>query len=405
MNQFDHLFRRFVVSQQFVRGWGNPQHLQELYYYRREKVGIREQCYKLVPSNYPIEILKEEVSKNQLIITGQFISPLSYYLSHLFVPEIVKAKFRLILPKDHKLGIDQIPIAINYPGTGDHNFGRRHYLNATPLLNGYRVASIILENPYYGSRKPADQFRSSLFYVTDLFVMGGALVLESLALLHWCERMKLAPVVLHGFSLGSHMASLAFTNYPKPLSLVSCLSWSTSSTVFCEGVISKNIPWHLLSKQFYENKAYRTFYDELSAKEQKMKLENIVTQNIHPPAQKFHQPTTNNTKKSPSFDIVKDFMRLLMDEFTHLKNYSLPYESNLSNALFIVATNDGYVLRNGTTHMSDLWPNCHVRYINHGHISGFLFNQSLFHKATVEMLEKQKSFYKDNRIPTSLVSG
>jgi hypothetical protein len=35
------------------------------------------------------------------------------------------------------------------------------------------------ENPYYGLRKPKDQLRSSLHYVSDLFVMGGCLLLES----------------------------------------------------------------------------------------------------------------------------------------------------------------------------------------------------------------------------------
>lgn len=41
--------------------------------------------------------------------------------------------------------------------------------------------------------------------------MGGALVLETALLLHWCAKMKLGPAILHGFSLGGHMASLAFT--------------------------------------------------------------------------------------------------------------------------------------------------------------------------------------------------
>jgi hypothetical protein len=41
--------------------------------------------------------------------------------------------------------------------------------------------------------------------------MGGALMLETIAVLHWCEKLKLTPAILHGFSLGGHMASLAFT--------------------------------------------------------------------------------------------------------------------------------------------------------------------------------------------------
>jgi hypothetical protein len=75
----------------------------------------------------------------------------------------------------------------------------------------YRIGTIILESPYYGLRKPLHQNRATLFYVSDLFIMGGGIMLETIALLHWCQKMKLTPAVLHGFSLGGHMASLAFT--------------------------------------------------------------------------------------------------------------------------------------------------------------------------------------------------
>ena len=48
--------------------------------------------------------------------------------------------------------------------------------------------------------------RSSLHNVSDLFVMGGALVLESLALLHWCERQGLGPLGITGVSMGGHVS-------------------------------------------------------------------------------------------------------------------------------------------------------------------------------------------------------
>lgn len=125
--------------------------------------------------------------------------------------EVATAHFQLILPRDHCLGVDSIPMGICYAGTGDHGYGRRRSLTAVPLINQYRIGSILLENPYYGFRKPTYQSRSSLFYVTDLYIMGKALVLETLLLLNWCQKMKLTPTILHGYSLGGHMASLAFT--------------------------------------------------------------------------------------------------------------------------------------------------------------------------------------------------
>ena len=50
--------------------------------------------------------------------------------------------------------------------------------------------------------------RSSLHNVSDLFVMGGALVLESMALLHWCERQGYGPLGLTGISMGGHVSIL-----------------------------------------------------------------------------------------------------------------------------------------------------------------------------------------------------
>jgi hypothetical protein len=98
-------------------------------------------------------------------------------------------------------------------------------------------------------------------------------------------------------------------------------------------------------------------------------------------------------------DPIKDMMRLLMDEFTSLHNYSRPVESNIPNAMFIACKNDGYVLRDGIPHMNDVWPGCHIRYIPHGHISAFLFNQTDFHHAVAEMLQRQQPNLKLKKNP------
>ena len=48
--------------------------------------------------------------------------------------------------------------------------------------------------------------RSSLHNVSDLFVMGGALILESLVLFHWCERQGLGPLGITGISMGGFVS-------------------------------------------------------------------------------------------------------------------------------------------------------------------------------------------------------
>jgi Alpha/beta hydrolase domain containing 18 len=87
--------------------------------------------------------------------------------------------------------------------------------------------------------------------------MGGCLVLESLVLFHWCERNGLGPLGITGLSMGGHMASLAATNWPKPLVLVPCLSWSTASSVFTQGVMSQSINWDVLETQYFADGNYR----------------------------------------------------------------------------------------------------------------------------------------------------
>ncbi|CAF3916933.1 unnamed protein product, partial [Rotaria sordida] len=144
MMNFDNLFRCFILIQSFVRGWRNPFHLQEIFTYRREKIGKQK--------------------GNQNYINARFRSPLVNYLPHLV---IATAHFQLVLSRDQ-------------------GFSRRRLFTAVPLINQYPIGSILLENPYYGLRKPPD-------------------------LLHWYQKMKLTSAILHDFSLGGHMASLAFT--------------------------------------------------------------------------------------------------------------------------------------------------------------------------------------------------
>ena len=72
--------------------------------------------------------------------------------------------------------------------------------------------------------------------------MGGCLILENLVLLQWCEKNGLGPLGVTGLSMGGHNASLAATNWPKPLVLVPCLSWSTAAPVFTQVICYYKTP-------------------------------------------------------------------------------------------------------------------------------------------------------------------
>lgn len=68
------------------------------------------------------------------------------------------------------------------------------------------------------------------------------------------------------------------------------------------------------------------------------------------------------------------FMRGMMDECTHLKNFSVPYDTSLITA--ICAKDDAYVPREGCSSLEDIWPGCEVKYLDAGHVSAYV----MYHK-------------------------
>lgn len=85
-------------------------------------------------------------------------------------------------------------------------FYRRRHMTALPLLKREGIGALLLENPFYGNRKPLDQTRSQLLHVSDLFTLGLSLMLECLVLKKWLEGEGLGPVGLTGISMGGHVS-------------------------------------------------------------------------------------------------------------------------------------------------------------------------------------------------------
>lgn len=69
------------------------------------------------------------------------------------------------------------------------------------------------------------------------------------------------------------------------------------------------------------------------------------------------------------------FMRGMMDECTHLKNFTIPYDTSLITA--VCAKDDAYVPREGCSSLEDIWPGAKVEYIDAGHVSAYVLYQKL----------------------------
>uniref|UniRef100_A0A915DZ02 Uncharacterized protein n=1 Tax=Ditylenchus dipsaci TaxID=166011 RepID=A0A915DZ02_9BILA len=129
-------------------------------------------------------VTKKEVSKDMTYMEGYFLSPLAEYAPELFEENVAKASWCSFFPE---VSVGVLKAAV--------------WWSIWQVLQG--ISSILLENPFYGSRKPKDQFRSSLHNVCDLFVMGGSLMAECCFLLKWMQdEFDQTLLGLSGVSMG-----------------------------------------------------------------------------------------------------------------------------------------------------------------------------------------------------------
>ncbi|XP_060257012.1 protein ABHD18 isoform X3 [Ovis aries] len=421
VSKLDILYRRLLLTKLFIRGWGRPEDLKRLFEFRKI-IGNRERCQNLVSSDYPVYIDKIEEQSDCKILDGHFVSPMAHYVPDIMPIESVIARFQFIVPKEWNSKYR--PVCIHLAGTGDHHYWRRRTLMARPMIKEARMASLLLENPYYGCRKPKDQIRSSLKNVSDLFVMGGALVLESAALLHWLEREGYGPLGMTGISMGGHMASLAVSNWPKPMPLIPCLSWSTASGVFtttdsfkmgqefvkrfpssADKLTNLNLVSRTLNLDMTDQavspkpvECHKSSRTSISATSEGLLLQDTSKMDC------FNQTLSTNkssytscrpqschllSKEQRRNNLQKEsliFMKGVMDECTHVANFSVPVDPSL--IIVVQAKEDAYIPRTGVRSLQEIWPGCEIRYLEGGHISAYLFKQGLFRRAIYDAFER-----------------
>ena len=431
VSKLDAVYRQFLITRYFTRGWGRPQDLRRIITLRRQ-FSHRERALSFVePARFPLTFTAEKIEKDHRLIDGHFTSPALEYLDGILPEESHKCHFQLVLPLEKDERSNQ-PFCVQYAGTGDHFFWRRRNLMALPMLRERGIPSMIVENPYYGLRKPKEQLRSSLRSVTDLFVMGAALIVESLVMFDWAKRQGYGTLISHGVSMGGHFATLAGAVYPKPLCIVPCMAVTSASLTFTQGVLSEAIPWKLLERQYSEIAEYHNEIRELLAcqdnYESSVAQSEGQTNQFHfdkPPSffkgknipvekandlsidpnrdintkrsflaealNAIHVPIVSKVEKEIARDPkVKaetlDFMAAILDECTHLKNYPLPVDPDLVTV--VVAEADAYQPVSGSRAIADHWKGARMTFIpNKGHVSSYLFNQDVFRRAIYETVD------------------
>jgi len=163
-SRLDQVYRSILLTRFYTRGWGRPDTLSRIIKLRKV-LGDRATAQPLLQTPASVVQLgrREAGQAGHTLLSGSFPSPATNHLPlDIFPPETRTAHFQAVLPAQPA---PERPLVVQFAGTGDHFYWRRRKLMAEPLAEE-GVASIILENPFYGVRRPRSQAGCNIVHVS-----------------------------------------------------------------------------------------------------------------------------------------------------------------------------------------------------------------------------------------------
>jgi len=149
------------------------------------------------------------------------------------------ARIQLLLPGQLRA------VAVHLAASGDQGFAVRLRF-AAPLLE-HGIGALVLENAFYGARRPANQPHHAVRCVSDLQLMGSATLQEGRALLRWLrDALRVERVGVTGFSMGGQMAAMVGASVPFPCAVVPIAATCSPDSVLREGVLHHVAEWAAL---------------------------------------------------------------------------------------------------------------------------------------------------------------
>ncbi|QSQ22342.1 alpha/beta hydrolase family protein [Pyxidicoccus parkwayensis] len=110
----------------------------------------------------------------------------------------------------------------------------------TPLVHE-GIDLFLLENPYYGVRRPLGQKGGALRTVSDHVLMNLGMVEEARSLLTWLSDEGYERLGIAGYSMGGYMAALTAALFPEPLAVAALAAGASPVPVFTRGLLSWSI--------------------------------------------------------------------------------------------------------------------------------------------------------------------
>ncbi|KNA21862.1 hypothetical protein SOVF_039420 isoform B [Spinacia oleracea] len=338
----DHVYGAFVHRTRisppfFSRGWGGTK-LDLL-----ERV-IKQLFPQVEGQNWPPKLIQPVwktvwETKTTKLREGVFKTPCDDQLLSALPPESHIARVAFLTPKLYNP--EKMACVVHLAGTGDHTFERRLRLGG-PLLKE-NIATMVLESPFYGQRRPLLQYGSKLRCVSDLLLLGRATIDEARSLLHWLDEEGFGKLGVCGLSMGGVHASMVGSLHPTPIATLPFLSPHSAVVAFCEGVLKHATAWDTLRA-------------ELEAQQVTLTQED-----------------------------VRQRMREVLS-LTDVTRFPIP--KNPNSVIFVAATDDGYIPNHSVLELQKAWPGSEVRWVNGGHVSSFILHNGEFRRAIVDGLDR-----------------
>lgn len=208
----------------FRRGWGDPEALAAY---------LQEAARATPIPELPIEEGSERALDSLVVRDLSFESP------GRFLPQPSRvARARLVAGTD-----DTDRLVVLMAAWNDHGYQGRLRLARDLATRG--IASVMLEQPFYGDRRPVPGEEQPIATVADFMWMGRAAVLEGRVLADHFRRRGYR-VGVTGYSMGGNMAGFLSATMPFPVATALLAAPFSPGPPFLHGILQTTIDWPAL---------------------------------------------------------------------------------------------------------------------------------------------------------------
>lgn len=128
--------------------------------------------------------------------------------------------------------------------TSDEGYEQR--LPLAKRLASHGVTTLLLENPFYGTRRVYPQPQSPVQTLVDQLLMNRASIDEARSLAFWAVNQGYTQVAIAGYSQGGQMAAYTAATLPFAVACAPLVAANSGTAVFVEGLLAQRVQWSRL---------------------------------------------------------------------------------------------------------------------------------------------------------------